>query len=106
MSDLHQSDSALSADAVPAITDVDDGRRRLDAIDDELHELLRRRREVSRQIQQLRIQRGGGRIEPGREQEIMRRWSAALGAPGPDVALAILRLCRGVAAVEPIPEER
>jgi chorismate mutase len=95
MSDLHQENSAPSADAVPAITDVEDGRQRLDDIDDELHKLLRRRRELSRQIQQLRLEQGGVRIEHGREQEIIRRWSAALGASGPELALAVLRLCRG-----------
>ena len=82
---------ALSGDVV----DVAGGRAQLDAIDEQIRALVLTRRQVSQQVQQLRRAAGGPRIEHSRENEILARYSAALGRPGVSLALAVLELCRG-----------
>jgi chorismate mutase len=77
------------------ITDVAAGRVRLDAIDEQIRQLVLARRQVSQQVQQLRRAAGGPRIEHSRENEILASYSAALGRPGVSLALAVLELCRG-----------
>jgi chorismate mutase len=83
--------STLAAD----ITSVDDGRARIDALDDQLIALIEQRRQVSGSIQRLRVEAGGSRVEHSRENAILRRYSAALGDGGVELALAVLDLCRG-----------
>jgi chorismate mutase len=87
----------LPTGEVPAepIADVATGRAQLDAIDEQIRDLVRARQQVSRQVQQLRRAAGGPRIEHSRENEILARYSAALGRPGVSLALAVLELCRG-----------
>jgi chorismate mutase len=77
------------------ITDVAAGRAQLDDIDEQIRSLVLARRQVSQQVQQLRRAAGGPRIEHSRENEILTRYSAALGRPGVSLALAVLELCRG-----------
>ena len=77
------------------VTDVATGRAQLDAIDEQIRSLVLTRRQVSQQVQQLRRAAGGPRIEHSRENEILTRYSAALGRPGVSLALAVLELCRG-----------
>jgi len=77
------------------IASVDDGRTRIDAIDDDLLALLAQRRVVSTRIQQLRVEAGGSRVEHSRENAILRRYSDALGDGGVELALAVLDHCRG-----------
>ncbi len=86
------------------VTDRDDedradsvlsGRERIDALDDRIAELVRRRIEVSRQIQAARIADGGRRVDLRRETEIIDRYGAALGRPGTTIAMALLELGRG-----------
>ena len=77
------------------ITSVDDGRTRIDAIDDQLLALVAQRRVVSTRIQQLRVKAGGSRVEHSRENAILRRYSEALGDGGVELALAVLDHCRG-----------
>jgi chorismate mutase len=77
------------------VTCVTDGRDSIDAIDGELLRLLARRREVSAQIQQLRVDAGGSRVEHSRENAIIRRWADSLGDGGAELALAVLAHCRG-----------
>ena len=77
------------------VTDVATGRARLDAIDEQIRALVLARRDVSQQVQQLRRAAGGPRIEHARENEILARYSAALGRPGVSLAMAVLELCRG-----------
>jgi chorismate mutase len=77
------------------ITSVDDGRVRIDALDDQIMGLIEERRRVSSRIQQLRIDAGGSRVEHSRENAILRRYSGALGDGGVELALAVLDLCRG-----------
>jgi chorismate mutase len=71
------------------------GRERIDALDDQIAELILRRIEVSRQIQSARIADGGRRVDLRRETEIIARYSAALGLPGTAIAMALLELGRG-----------
>jgi chorismate mutase len=71
------------------------GRERIDALDDQIAELILRRIEVSRQIQSARIADGGRRVDLRRETEIIARYSAALGRPGTAIAMALLELGRG-----------
>jgi chorismate mutase len=80
---------------VPTVSTVVDGRAVLDDIDNQLMRLLSERRAVSKQVQQLRVQEGGSRVEHSRENAIIRRWSDALGDGGAELALAVLAHCRG-----------
>lgn len=78
-----------------AVASVDDGRAMLDDIDSRLMSLLSERRAVSKQVQALRVQSGGSRVEHSRENAIIRRWAESLGDGGADLALAVLAHCRG-----------
>jgi chorismate mutase len=80
------------ADAEP---ELDSYRAHLDALDQELLAIVARRREVSRQIQQLRVAAGGPRIQHSRERAILARYRDALGPDGSKLALTVLELCRG-----------
>jgi chorismate mutase len=77
---------------------IAEGRARIDALDDEIIALVQRRLEVSRGNQQARMAIGGGRVEHGRELEIMNHYAAALGRPGGTFALALLEVMRGSAS--------
>lgn len=77
------------------VSSVDEGRARLDAIDGAIIELLTQRRQVSKQVQALRVADGGSRVEHSRENAIIRRWSDALGESGVELAMAVLNHCRG-----------
>jgi chorismate mutase len=70
-------------------------RAHVDALDAELMALVARRREVSAQIQQLRVAAGGPRIQHGRERAILGHYRDALGPEGSKLALTVLELCRG-----------
>lgn len=74
---------------------VSGGRARIDAIDAELIELIRRRVAVSAEIQASRISAGGRRLDLSRETEVIGRYTRALGRPGTGVAMALLELGRG-----------
>ena len=87
-------DTASDPVDVP-VTDVASGRARLDAIDEQIRELVQTLRRISQQVQQLRRAAGGPRIEHSRENEILNRYSEAFGRPGVSLALAVLELCRG-----------
>jgi len=77
------------------VSSVDDGRVMLDDIDSRLMQLLSERRAVSKQVQALRVEAGGSRVEHSRENAIIRRWAESLGDGGADLALAVLAHCRG-----------
>jgi chorismate mutase len=78
-----------------AVEDVPAGRELIDDIDDRIIALLAERRAVSQQIQRLRIEAGGSRVEHSRENALIRRWAGALGDGGAELALAVLGHCRG-----------
>jgi len=79
----------------PHVTSVEHGRDLIDELDGALLDLLARRREVSCNIQRLRVEAGGSRVEHSRENAIIRRWAAELGDGGAELALAVLAHCRG-----------
>lgn len=85
------------ADTAAPIDSIEDGRARLDVLDAQIRDLLRARHGVSRQVQQLRRDAGGPRIEHNRENQIVARYGEELGRPGVAIALAVLELCRGEA---------
>jgi chorismate mutase len=74
---------------------TDELRQEIDRIDRELLALVARRRQVSAQIQHLRMAEGGPRVVHAREAEVIGRWRGALGAPGNRIAQALLELSRG-----------
>jgi chorismate mutase len=88
--------TAIDADAA-GLDRVLSGRERIDALDAEIAGLVRRRIDVSRQIQAARIADGGRRVDLRRETEIIARYSDALGRPGTAIAMALLELGRGQA---------
>lgn len=83
---------------IPIAADVPtvaEGRALIDDIDGQLLALLASRRRVSTRIQRLRVEAGGTRVEHSRENAIIRRYAAALGDGGVEMALAVLDVCRG-----------
>lgn len=78
-----------SDDVIPTLRD------QIDALDAQIIELVSRRAELSRQVQQHRIANGGMRLELGRERTILQTYAEALGTPGTSLADAVLRTCRG-----------
>lgn len=81
--------------ATTGITSVDEGRRRIDELDDALLDVLAERQRVSAEVQRLRRESGGPRIQHARENEIVRRYVNAVGRPGATLALTVLEVCRG-----------
>jgi chorismate mutase len=78
------------------VSSVADGRARLDAMDAEIRDLVRARRALSQQVQQLRRDAGGPRIEHSRENQILKTYGDELGRAGVGLALAMLEICRGL----------
>jgi chorismate mutase len=70
-------------------------RRQIDALDTAIVRLVAERAEMSRRIQTVRMNAGGTRVELGRERVIMDAYRAALGSHGPELADAVLQVCRG-----------
>ena len=70
-------------------------RTEIDACDAELIELLRRRLAVSREIGALRAASGGTRLSLAREQQVLARFTDALGPDGASLAMLLLRQGRG-----------
>ena len=77
---------------------IAEGRARIDALDNEIIALVQSRLEVSKGNQKARMAIGGGRVEHGRELEIMNHYAAELGRPGGALALALLEVMRGSAS--------
>jgi chorismate mutase len=72
-------------------------RAGIDEVDAELQRLAARRRELSNQIQSLRLGGGGVRYDADREDQVVASYVVVLGPEGADLAEAVLRLCRGPA---------
>jgi chorismate mutase len=70
-------------------------RFQIDTLDTKIIEILKERRDVSRQIQLARMKTGGDRVEPARERVVISRYAGAFGRAGAEVATAMLRVCRG-----------
>jgi chorismate mutase len=84
----------MSAEGRPEVEEL---RAGVDQVDRDLQRLVARRRELSIQIQALRLGRGGGRYDTTREEQVVASYVAALGPDGADLAEAVLRICRGPA---------
>jgi chorismate mutase len=82
-------------DAIPAGDLIATARQRIDHVDQEIIELLLARRELSRQIQVARMDAGGVRVELGREAAIVGRYRERFAAPGAQLAMTLLDICRG-----------
>ena len=77
------------AEAIPVL------RERIDDLDVQIARLVKVRAEVSRRIQNARVQGGGTRIELGRERVVLQGYRDVLGPDGALLGDAVLRVCRG-----------
>ncbi len=87
-----------TADTPPACqvnSRIDTLRTDITAIDGEILTLIDRRIELSREVGVLRMAAGGTRLSLAREQVIVDRFTAALGADGTALAMLLLRAGRG-----------
>ncbi|WP_079171144.1 chorismate mutase, partial [Streptomyces sp. CC53] len=85
------------AHARPAADPVTALRARVDTLDTRLIEILRQRLTASEEIQRIRTDGGGSRLDPRREERVRGRYADAFGPGGDEIAAAVLRLCRGAA---------
>ncbi|BBZ00179.1 chorismate mutase [Mycolicibacterium fallax] len=74
--------------------DIDDLRVEIDRLDAEILAAVKRRKEVSQQIGQLRMASGGTKLVHSREMVVIDRYSD-LGPEGKDLAMLLLRMGRG-----------
>lgn len=81
-----------NAEAIPLL------RGQIDALDTAITRLVAERARLSRRIQTARMNAGGTRVELGRERVVLDTYRSALGADGPLLGDAILRVCRGAHA--------
>ena len=84
--------AASTAPADPRISAL---REEIDACDAELIALVQRRLAVSQEIGELRRTAGGTRLSLSREQQVLARFQAALGADGAALGMMLLRQGRG-----------
>jgi chorismate mutase len=87
--------TAAAGPAVPPQSDVDVLRGQIDAMDDAITRLVAERVRLSARVQAARMSAGGTRVQLGRERVILDRYRAALGEHGPELADAVLQVCRG-----------
>ncbi|MGX9883172.1 chorismate mutase [Streptomyces sp. NPDC002276] len=81
--------------AVDAGVDIDGDRKENVVLDPYIINSIRRRCDLSTRIQRQRMSEGGTRTVLSRENVILDRYTAGLGAGGAALALNILGLCRG-----------
>nr|WP_235032192.1 chorismate mutase [Actinacidiphila yanglinensis] len=74
---------------------IAEARQRIDALDGQIIELVRRRVEISGEVQRARMGAGGRRLHLAREMEVLRVYGDALGRPGTALAMTLLELGRG-----------
>jgi chorismate mutase len=79
---------------IDAEPEIDALRAEIDALDNEILRLIRRRSEVSRQIGAARLAAGGTKIVYNREMAVLAHYGQ-LGQEGRELALLLLRLGRG-----------
>ena len=70
-------------------------RTEIDSCDAAIIELVQRRLAISREIGQLRATAGGTRLSLAREQQVLAKFQAALGADGAALGMMLLRQGRG-----------
>jgi chorismate mutase len=81
--------------AVDPTARIGELRTEIDACDAEIIELVQRRLAISREIGQLRAAAGGTRLSLAREQQVLAKFQAALGADGAALGMMLLRQGRG-----------
>lgn len=74
---------------------ISDARALIDALDEQIIQLVQERVDVSTRIQRTRIAAGGRRVHLSREMEVLDRFRAELGRPGTALAMTLLELSRG-----------
>jgi chorismate mutase len=74
---------------------IDDLRQRIDEVDAALIALWQERAALSRQIGTVRMASGGTRLVLAREQAVLDRFRAALGADGTRLGMLLLKAGRG-----------
>lgn len=97
-----------SRDSLPASNEVTSGtsdplsndhiqelRKEINQLDEAIISAIRRRTEISHRIGQSRMGSGGTRLVHAREVAIINKLREALGAEGPAIASALLRMGRG-----------
>jgi chorismate mutase len=89
---VHTSDATRAADQADVIPVL---REQIDALDQAIVALVAERARVSSRIQVARMNAGGTRVELGRERVVLAAYRDGLGADGPHLAEAVLRVCRG-----------
>lgn len=95
LDDPSSSSPSATEDAPAPDTHIASLRNRIDDIDAEIIRLWQERAEISREVGATRVANGGTRLVLAREQEILARFRAALGADGTQLAMLILRAGRG-----------
>ena len=86
---------STTPESSPAADRIAELRTEIDACDAAIIELVQRRLDISREIGQLRTAAGGTRLSLSREQQILGKFQAALGADGASLAMMLLRQGRG-----------
>ncbi|MFD3336389.1 chorismate mutase [Streptomyces sp. NPDC058700] len=76
-------------------TGIDQERLAIDELDGHIIELLARRARISDRIQRSRMGSGGPRTELNREMDVLAHYRDGLGPYGTQVAMSVLKLCRG-----------
>ncbi|MFE4869782.1 chorismate mutase [Streptomyces sp. NPDC056682] len=86
MTDTNEAGARIEADRVA-----------IDCLDVRIIDLLAERARISARIQQSRMHSGGPRMVFSREMDILSRYQDGLGADGTQIAMNVLKLCRGEA---------
>jgi chorismate mutase len=85
---------------------IDQERQAIDTLDAHIIELLAQRARVSSGIQKIRTDAGGPRTVFTREMEILARYRDGLGECGAQIAMNVLKLCRGAGTLQPVAARR
>ncbi|MCX4458642.1 chorismate mutase (plasmid) [Streptomyces sp. NBC_01340] len=82
---------------MPSVTDslVEDLHAHIVELDRAIIELVRQRTEICARLATQRRAAGGPSIELARENEVLQRYSEALGRPGISLAMLLTELGRG-----------
>ncbi|MGW0581068.1 chorismate mutase [Streptomyces sp. NPDC002920] len=74
---------------------IDEQRARIDEMDEQLIELIKKRKEISRNIQECRLGAGGTRSDVSRENNILQIYREGIGSQrGVALAMKVLEICR------------
>jgi chorismate mutase len=87
--------TALSPSTPDATERIDALRGQIDECDAQIIALVQRRVAISQEIGALRTAAGGMRLSLAREQRVIDRFRAALGADGATLGMLLLRQGRG-----------